>query len=493
LADARAGKPPYFCALLSHPDQREEMIKDGWKSISRVFILALVLDVVYQIIEVGFVYPREAIIVAFILAILPYLILRGLVTRLTQKRGAESHDRQRLRLRKTTSMPASPDFSLVSGGPLFQLCRRTHLTGDGWDHPYRRVVVITLFAWLPLLVLSLIEGRALGENTQISFLRDIEAHVRFLIALPVLLSAELVVHIRLGPVVRQLLERNIVVPEDRPKFSAAIASALRVRDSVAMETGLLILAYTFGDWLWRSQLALRSATWYAMPDAKGLHLTEAGYWYAFASIPIFQFILLRWYMRLALWFWLLWKFSKLNLHLDAAHPDRAGGIGFLGTSSHAFTPILFAQGSILAGLIASRVLLQGQNLLSFKMQIAGFVVFFVLVILGPLVTFTPLMVRAKRVGRAEYGLLASRYVFAFRKRWVQNGASDTGGLLAEDIQGLADLGNSYSVVRGMRIVPFALEDVTLLAVTTALPLLPLVLTKFSLEELLVGLIKLLFR
>lgn len=112
-------------------------------------------------------------------------------------------------------------------------------------------------------------------------------------------------------------------------------------------------------------------------------------------------------MRLVLWFCLLWKVSKLNLHLSAAHPDRAGGIGFLGTSSHAFAPILFAQGSVLAGIIASRVLYEGKNLLSFRMQAVGFIVFFVLVILGPLVMFTPLLTRAKRSGRAAYGLLAA--------------------------------------------------------------------------------------
>jgi hypothetical protein len=59
-----------------------ERIKDGWKSIGRVFILAVVLDVVYQLIQLHFVYPGEALIVAFILAIVPYVLLRGLVNRL---------------------------------------------------------------------------------------------------------------------------------------------------------------------------------------------------------------------------------------------------------------------------------------------------------------------------------------------------------------------------------------------------------------------------
>jgi hypothetical protein len=86
LADAKLGKPPYFWALLWDPGHREDLIKNGWKSVGRVVILAVVLDVIYQIIEIHFVYVGEAIIVAFILAVLPYLILRGLVTRLARKK-----------------------------------------------------------------------------------------------------------------------------------------------------------------------------------------------------------------------------------------------------------------------------------------------------------------------------------------------------------------------------------------------------------------------
>ena len=85
LLDARTGKPPYFWALASSPEHRADMLKDGWKSVGKVFVLALALDVVYQVIVQRFVYPGEAIVVASVLAILPYLILRGLVTRVARK------------------------------------------------------------------------------------------------------------------------------------------------------------------------------------------------------------------------------------------------------------------------------------------------------------------------------------------------------------------------------------------------------------------------
>jgi hypothetical protein len=88
LKDAKAGNPPYSWALLTSPGQRAELLRDGWKSVGKVFVLAIVLDCVYQWIVQRFIYPGEAILVALILAIVPYLLLRGPVTRLASQKQA---------------------------------------------------------------------------------------------------------------------------------------------------------------------------------------------------------------------------------------------------------------------------------------------------------------------------------------------------------------------------------------------------------------------
>jgi hypothetical protein len=82
LSDARSGKPPYFWAIFTDKKERMAMLKEGWKSVGKVFILAIVLDAVYQIIEHRSVYPGEAVLVAIILAIVPYLLVRGPVNRI---------------------------------------------------------------------------------------------------------------------------------------------------------------------------------------------------------------------------------------------------------------------------------------------------------------------------------------------------------------------------------------------------------------------------
>jgi hypothetical protein len=394
---------------------------------------------------------------------------------------------------KPAMLQERPDFSLVLGGPLFQLYRRARLSGDAGELLRRRVLIISCVAWLPLLLLSTFEGHALGGAIKIPFLHDIEAHIRFLVALPILIGAEMIVHQRIRPGVRQFVERRIVIPEEIPKLHAAIDSTLRVRNSVMVEVALLLLVYSLGLWVWRSQVALGAASWYAIPDGQQIHLTLAGYWYVFVSVPLFQFILLRWYLRFFLWFWFLWRVSRLNLRLIPTHPDRAAGLGFLGKSTYAFGPILFAQGTMLAGLIASQIFYAGQNLMAFKMEAAGFVAFLVVIILSPLTVFSPHLSRAKRQGLSDYGRLASRYVEEFEEKWLHGGASAGDELLGSgDIQSLADLGNSYAVIQEMRLVPFGLKDVTRLAAAATAPLLPLTLTIFSLEELMSYLVKVLF-
>jgi hypothetical protein len=388
-------------------------------------------------------------------------------------------------------MDETVDFSLVLGGPVFQLFRRSHLAGDALELLFRRMVIITSAAWLPLLLLTYF-GSSVANVARLSFLHDVEVHVRFLIALPVLIVAELIVHLRIGPVVRRFVERRIVLPKDLPRFHSAIESAIRLRNSIPAEVGLLLVVYTVGLWFWYGRVTINAATWYAKPGGPW-NLTPAGFWYVFVSIPIVQFLLLRWYLRLFIWFRFLWQVSRINLRLVSTHPDRAAGLGFLGKSAYAFGPILFAQGTLLAGVVASRVLYQGESLLSFKLQIAGFIAFFVFVILGPLLMFTPKMTQAKRRGLADYGLLAQRYVESFDEKWVLRNPIPSDELLgAADIQSLADLGNSYALVREMRSVPFGIEDISRLAGATAAPLLPLLLTIFSLEELLLRIIKTVF-
>ena len=155
--------------------------------------------------------------------------------------------------------------------------------------------------------------------------------------------------------------------------------------------------------------------------------------------------------------------------------------------------MLLAQGVVLAGMMANRIFYAGATLPEFKVELIGLVAVMVFAILGPLLVFSPQLAAAKRGGLREYGTLAQRYVREFDHKWLRGGAPPDEPLVGSaDIQSLADLGNSFEVVKDMRLVPFTLQTVLQLAVTTLLPVLPLTLTMISLEELLERLLKIVF-
>ena len=421
--------------------------------------------------------------------ILPLAVVR--TRRLVGPVPYGEHEPDDMATAKINLLDDPPDFSIVLGGPLFQLLRRAHLEGDHLELLQRRLAFFVGITWLPLFLLATV-GPFASSAGRLAFLRDIEVHARFLVALPAFIVAELLVHLRMLPVARRFVERRIIVLEDLPRFYRAVESAFRLRNSMPLEVGLFIAVYTFGLWFWHNRFGIEAATWYAMPGGRW-NLTAAGVWYVFISIPILQFMLLRWYVRFLIWYRFLWQVSRIPLDLIPTHPDRAGGLGFLGGLSYTFGPILFGQGAMLAGLIASNVLYSGGNLLSFKLQAGSFVVFFVCVIFGPLLMFTPQMASARRKGLAEYGLLAQRYVEGFRDKWILGHGFNSEELLGTgDIQSLADLGNSYTVVQEMRMVPFGFKDITRLAAATAAPMVPLLLLVWSPEEVIMRVMKVVF-
>jgi hypothetical protein len=343
-------------------------------------------------------------------------------------------------------------------------------------------------------VLSLAEGQALGGRVAVPFLLDVEVHIRFLIALPLLIVAELVVHQRMRFVVRQFLERNLIPQSALPRFEKAIASAFRLRNSVLAEVLLVAFVYVVGILLiWRHYLVLSTATWYAVPTVEGLKLSVTGAWYGYVSLPIYQFLLMRWYYRIFIWSRFLWQVSRIELSIVPTHPDRVGGLGFLANTAYAFMPLAVAHGAMLAGPIANRIFYLGAALPEWKVEIGVLVVFLLCLVLGPLLVFAPQLAQAKRTGNREYGTLAERYVREFDAKWLRGGAPAGEPLVGSaDIQSLADLANSFEVVRTMHIAPITRDTLLRLVAATLAPIVPLTLTMMPFEELLGKLLGILF-
>ena len=117
--------------------------------------------------------------------------------------------------------------------------------------------------------------------------------------------------------------------------------------------------------IWRTHAALDVASWYGVAADGRWQPSLAGWWLGCVSLPLFQFLVLRWYFRLFIWARFLWQVSRIELKLVPTHPDRCGGLGFLAPVSQTFAPLLLAQGALLAGMMADRIFYAGAKLPEF--------------------------------------------------------------------------------------------------------------------------------
>jgi hypothetical protein len=384
------------------------------------------------------------------------------------------------------------DFSLVVGGPLFRVLRWARLSDDNLQLLARRMAAVVVVAWLPLLILSLIEGHA-WSGLRVPFLRDVDVHTRFLVALPLLFAAEWVLHQRLRLAINKFRERQLVPEAQYQRYLAALQSARTWLDSIWPEFLLLVFVYAVGlGGIWRNIAMLQADAWYGTVTDGRLVTTAAGRWLGLVSVPLFQFLLLRWYFRLLVWWRLMWQLSRTDLNLQPLHPDHAGGLGFLSQLSQAFMLLLVAQGTLASGWIAEQIFFAGAHLPEFKLELAAVTAVTVFLVLGPLLFFSPVLARARRSGLGAYGNLATRYAHDFDQKWLRGRAPENDSLIGSgDIQSLADLGNSYATLKQMRMVVFDTKTVIPLVAALLAPVAPLLLTMISVEELLAGLVKIL--
>ena len=375
--------------------------------------------------------------------------------------------------------PEYRDFSLILGGPLYQLFQKVHIA-DPAKHLKFRVAIITGVIWVPLLVLCAIEG-TLMRGVDIPFLTDIETHARFLVCVPLMLIAELVVHQRVRDMIQRFVEHNLIPAAAMDRFRAAIRRAMAWRNSISAEVILALLVLTVGYYVRTHFLALKSSTWYASVGPDGARLTLAGFWFAWFSNPVMQFLMLRWLYRILIWARLLFQISRIDLDLIPTHPDRNAGLGFLSLSAFAYAPLLAAFGAAVAGLCASRIFHEGAKLVDFKIEIGAVVGVGILMVLGPLLVFAPQIMTTKRRGLAEYGAFAAEFTRTFGNKWLHRGGGEVLG--NHDIESLADLSNAYTIIREIKAVPFNKDTLIQLAVATAAPFVPLVFTMIPAEEL----------
>ena len=369
---------------------------------------------------------------------------------------------------------------LGRGGPSYRLMQRVGVIRGEGSCVMRRIVCSIAVTWIPLFVLSVLQGRALGPTPRESFLLDFATYARFFLALPTIIAAEPAILPRLAGAGVNFVRSGLVREDEYPAFEEAVAQVQKRVRSVWAEIVMLGLV-VFSTWAaYQSSYATRAATWQIVAAAGGgARFSLAGVWYNIIAIPLLQFMMYRWLWRLIIWGGFLHSMSRLNLRIVSTHPDQAGGLGFLGTTQVAFTFLIMGLGTILSAEAAFQIVFEGATIQSFRSLFATYLILSELIFLGPLLVFSTILARKRREGLQVYGALAIQYNYSFQEKWVEGKAPEGEQLMgSSDIQSLADLGNSYQMIKDMRLIPFSprmLLQMTVMACFPWLPLFPLVM------------------
>lgn len=372
------------------------------------------------------------------------------------------------------------EFSLL-GGPLHRLGCRLGLVRNG-TNTVALGLALGVFPWVVLLAL------VLTENLGSAFFSIglISSHVRLLVAIPLLFVCESFVDPRFAAFVRLIVQSQIVPANMRPALDVEIARIVRWRDSWLPEAVFLVAAVLLALSMRSSSFVnyLSGTAGWGNPGGVSA-VSWASQWGRLVCIPLFYFLWLRWYWRLGLWCFLLWRVSRLQLRLVATHPDGAGGLGFLELVHSEFAPMVMAISATLSASLAQDIALGRTTFDAIVPVVALILCVDVVLFLGPLLVFSRKLWNCKVQGLSDYSRFAERYVSEFESKWLGNDSATAEGLLGtSDIQALADLNSSVGILRNMRIAPISAGIVVRLAAAALLPLLPLVLFKHPLGELL---------
>lgn len=367
------------------------------------------------------------------------------------------------------------NFSLIRGGPLHGFLVRLARPGDERRRVIHMALVVALITWLPLLVLSLVQGEAYGSKVNIPFLRDLSVNVRFLIAIPILVLAEYGIDKKWHTLVLHFLKSGLVQERELPSFEAAIERTTCWRDRVLPEALLLVLAFVPGILVRKELLMGGISNWHRA--GVGLsEITLAGWWFNLVSLPIYRFLVFRWIWRTALWTSFLWRVSRINLRLVATHTDRAAGLGFLSEGQKAFSPIVFAGGAVIAAQVGNVLTYQGAPLSSVQFPMIAYGVLAIIFLLSPLLVLTPVLHKVKSRALREYGALVTKHNQLFDQKWIQQERPKDEVILGHpDPSSLVDLGSSFTFIRQMRIVPIDKHTLVTLAVAAAFPMIAVTL------------------
>jgi len=379
---------------------------------------------------------------------------------------------------------------LSTGGLIFRFYNLLHIQEPQSYSITRRIVVIITLSWLPLFLLTGIEGNLFNSNLDLPFLFDLQPYVKYLGILPFLIVAGKFIDPLIASVIHSMRSSGILGENNKGQYEEAIERLAIRKDSYIADIVIIFISYTivlsFQANLERFDASLEYTNWITSHSATGVHLTLAGWWFVLVSSPVLQIVFFRWFWRFYLWGTFLFQVSRIKLDLQPTHPDLAGGLGILKNGENAFILIFIAMAMNLSISLSVDIQCTDMNLVQALPIVLSYIIASLVLMTIPLFVFSRQLGYARRWGRVVYGDLGYRLSHAFNEKWGNSrNLSDGDELLkTDDSSVVCDYGDIYNTVRDMRFIPISLEGLVMQTVTLILPFLPLLLTEFSLPDIL---------
>lgn len=358
----------------------------------------------------------------------------------------------------------------------------------------KKIFLFTAIMWFPLVLISFISGTlfSFDKSIKIPFLYDLLTNARFLISFPLIFFSIKIINNLISKSFDHFLSTEIIFKDDQGKFKQISDSFYKFKDSNLSNTIILIFSYFWTFYFWRDTEDISGINTWRFFGANDLGLQPVGYWYYIISIPFYQFFLFKMIWTFFIWSFSLLRISRLKLNLSSSSPDGAGGLAFLGYTQISFGLLGFAQNVTLSAGIANLIKYNNESFLDYRYNIITGILVFSLVYISPLMFFSKQMFKTKMLTLFEYSKLGLVYGTSFENKWIKKKLPQTEEpfLGTADIQSLADLSNSVKMVQDQLIFPLRLTTFIVFFVFLLIPYLPLLLFRFTSQEIFEAIIKL---
>ncbi len=375
------------------------------------------------------------------------------------------------------------DFSLSEGGPFHRALLKMRLH----NKQGKLALVGFCFTWVPLALITAIEG-TLYSGTPLPFLKDVAMQARMLVALPMLILIKVAIDSKVI-VVSNYISGSLISKDERQIiFTTVLQRAKKLTSSVIAEIILLLIVIAVTISLVKTGMysALEGGTrsWMTSTKEGSPVLSVAGYWAVLVSIPMFQFLLLRWIWRYIVWISLLFRLSKARLNLWPTHADRAGGLGLIMMAQKSFNLVFVVGSVVLSGQFIAQIIEHPDFFKTIRGEAIAYIVISISFILMPLLFFTGKLYKTKNDGLLQLGILGAALSGKFDRKWVNDLPAEKRIEEKEvDPSILFDYAGLYDMLQKFRTVPVTLRDIAGMAIALFVPFIPILFIHFSVGEL----------